>query len=278
MAEWTRDTPWRQGHLLPDEAIKTIGLTHPESPNDTVVIVATHDCDLAQDSDKEPNVEVIIGRRILKLEGHFTHAKTSRTLHIEFESNKSFLTEFAIVEKYSIHKNTLVAFKPKKSLRLSPPNLAIFQLWLASRYRRSAFPDEFEQRLKETKLSEKITKAVKPHGKMITAVFFDVDEGQEIARTGPNDIYVLDIFLLHAIEPDFYDAETAANKAKDAIIQAFTKKLFDSQSHKWQKIELRDIEIISESGMTYHQSKFLKKWRLDHISLSADPQQPVLAE
>lgn len=278
MAEWTRNTPWRQGHLLPDEAIKTIGLPHPESPNDTVVIVATHDCDLAQDSDKEPNVEVIIGRRILKLDGNFTHAKTSRTLHIEFESKIPFLTEFAIVEKCSIRKDALVAFNPKKRLRLSPPNLAIFQLWLASRYRRSAFPDEFEQRLIETKLSEKITKAVRPHGKMITAVFFDVDEGQEVARTGPNDIYVLDIFLLHAIEPDFFAAESAAKNAKTAIKQAFTKKLFDSQSHKWQKIELRYIEVVSESGMTYHQSKFLKKWRLDHISLSADPQQPVLAE
>lgn len=278
MTEWTRNTPWRQGHLLSGEAIKTIGLTHPESPNDTLVIVATHDCDLAQDSNKEPNVEVIIGRRISKLDGNFTHAKTSRTLHIEFESSKPFLTEFAIVEKHSIHKNVLVAFKPKKNLRLSPPNLAVFQLWLASRYRRSAFPDEFEQRLIETKLSEKITKAVRPHGKMITAVFFDVDEGQEVARTGPNDIYVLDIFLLHAIEPDFFEAETAASKAKTAIKQAFTKKLFDSQSHKWQKIELRDIEVISESGMTYHQSKFLKKWRLDHISLGADPQQPVLIE
>jgi hypothetical protein len=29
---------------------------------------------------------------------------------------------------------------------------------------------------------------------------------------------------------------------------------------------------------TYHQFKQLKRWRLEHLSLAADPPQPVLAE
>lgn len=30
-ATWTRDTPWRQGHLLTAEAIEALGLSHPET-------------------------------------------------------------------------------------------------------------------------------------------------------------------------------------------------------------------------------------------------------
>lgn len=278
MADWSRNTPWRQGHLLPDEALSTIGLSHQKDQSDIVVIVATHDCDLAQLPDKEPHVEVIIGRRILKLDGNFTHAKAPRTLHLEFKGSEPFFAEFVIVEKQSISKKSLAAFKPKKNAKLSPEGVVTFQLWLASRYRRSAFPDEFENRLKNAKLQEKITKALKIHGELVTAIFFELDEGKEIARTGPGDPYLLDIYLLHTTQPDFFAAEKAANKAKEIIETAFRDKLFDSESCSWKEIELRYLEVISEEAMTFYQSQYLKKWRLDHISLSANPQHPVVKE
>jgi len=278
MPEWTRNTPWRQGHLLSDEAVTAIGLINTEYPGDTVVIVATHSCDLTQLPDKEPRIEVVVGRRIQELDGNYTHAKSPRTLHIGFEGDEPLLAEFVITEKHFIPKKLLEDFEPAIISRLSPAGLETFQLWLASRYRRSAFPDEFERRLTETKLSDKIAKAVRQHGEMITAVFFDVDDGQEIARTGPNDIYVLDIYLLHVTVPDFNAAEIAAKRAKKAIEHAFKAKLHNTQTGNWQNIELRYVEVISENAMTYLQSKLLKKWRLDYINLGAEPQQPVLAE
>ncbi|MBI5142029.1 MAG: hypothetical protein HZA20_07540 [Nitrospirae bacterium] len=278
MPEWTRDTPWRQGHLLASESVAALGLIHPTHPGDTVVIVATHHCDLTQLPDREPHVEVIVGYRIQKLNGLNTHAKSPRTLHLEFEGNKPLLAEFVSAEKRSILKESLIDFTPDNDSRLSPSELVTFQLWLASRYRRSAFPNEFERRLSAAKLSDKIAKAVKPHGKMITAVFFDVDEGQEICHEGLDDVYVLDVTLLHTTEPDFYAAEAAANQAQAEIEQAFRARLFNAETGNWQGIELRYVDVISEEAMSYRQSKALKKWRLDHISLGADPQQPVLAE
>ena len=151
-------------------------------------------------------------------------------------------------------------------------------MWLASRYRCSAFADEFERRLtKEAKLADKIAKAVKPHGELIAGVFFDVDEGNEVIRNGPDDTYMLDITILHKADPDFEAAEGAAQAAAKAIELAFREKLFDP-SKKWQHIELRSCEPVSESVLTYQMFKQLKKWRLEHISLAADPQQPPLAE
>ena len=278
MPEWTRNTLWRQGHLLTVEAVTANDLIHPEFPEDTVVIVATHNCDIVQSPEKEPQVEVVVGRRILAPDGNYTHAKSSRTLHITFAGDEPLLAEFVITEKHSILKEQLGAFEPEAKHQLPPSSLVTFQSWLASRYRRSAFPDEFERRFNASGLDDKIAKAVRPHGEMITAVFFDVDEGQEIARTGPGDVYVLDIYLLHVTSPDFNAAEASANQAKADIENGFRSKLLDGQSGNWKSIELRYVEVISEEALTYLQSKLLKKWRLDHISLGADPQQPVLAE
>jgi len=196
MAEWSRATPWRQGHLLGAEAVEALALLHPTAPERTVVIVVSHDCDLAQAPAGEPMVELVVGQFIDKLDGNFTHAKVPRRLHIGFEGEAPCLAEFEATAKVSIPKERLADFTPREETHLSPDNASIFQMWLASRYRRSAFPDEFERRLKDEKLAEKIAKVLKPHGELISGIFFDVDEGREESRDGPEDTYTLDIYLL----------------------------------------------------------------------------------
>lgn len=279
MAEWNRDTPWRQGHLLGKDAIEALGLHHAAALDQTLVIVASHDCDLAQAPEWEPVVEVVIGRLVAERDGNCTHAKSARKLHVEFGGTAVLWTEFEATTKVCITKLALNEFIPCPDAQLSSENRAIFQLWLASRYRRSAFPDEFERRLsaKEFKLHERIAKAVKPHGELIVGVFFDVDEGTEVTRDGPDDTYILDITILHSADPDFEAAEKGAETAAKAIEKAFKDKLFDP-SKTWQYIELRSCDSVSESVLTYQQFKQLKRWRLEHISLAADPQQPVLSE
>jgi hypothetical protein len=278
VAEWNRDTPWRQGQLLSSDAVATLGLRHPVESEQTLVIVASHDCDLTQHPDGEPVVEVVVGRLLADKDGTYAHAKSSRKLHVEFTGTSACWCEFEATAKVTVDKWLLNEFKPRTDATLSPENQATFQMWLASRYRRSAFPDEFERRLtRETKLHDRITKAVKPHGELISGIFFDVDRGIEVTRAGPDDTYALDITILHRAEPDFDAAVKAADVAAKAIEQAFKDKLF-APTKTWQHIELRSCEPLSESVLTYEVFKQLKRWRLDHISLAADPQQPVSAE
>ena len=61
MTEWQRDNPWRQGFILNGDSVKALDLVHPKSLDDTVVVVISHDCDLAQLPDTEPYCEVIAG-------------------------------------------------------------------------------------------------------------------------------------------------------------------------------------------------------------------------
>jgi len=279
MVHWTRETPWRQGLLLTDEAIGALGLAHPAFPKCTVAIVASHDCDLVQVVDKEPKVEVVVGRRIDRSDGNYTHAKNSRTLHIDIEGHEPIVAEFVATDKQSLQKSLLVDFVPAAGRRLSPASKATIQRWLASRYSRAGFPDEFQRRLVvETKLADRIAKAVKPHGKLITAVLFDVDDGEDQSRAGPDDVYILDITLLHSVEPDQNAAELAADTAVQFIREAFEKKLLDATSGRWQQIELRYCDVMSEEALSYRQFTLMRRWRFDYISLAAEPQQTMAAE
>lgn len=278
MVEWNRDTQWRQGLLLTREACEAFNLVHPAGHEHTVVVVATHDCDLTQDSSKEPKVEVLVGCKIDTLDGICTNAKDSRKLHIEFSGEVSLLVEFDASRKFGISKEMLFKFSPLEDIRLTPERFDVYQHWLASRYRRSAFPDEFERRLKrETRLAEKITKALTPHGENIMGIFFDVDEGKDLKKEGADDTYTLDVYILHSSEPDFAAAKSAAQKAADAITDAFKKKLY-TPTQTWRFIELRDCIVLSESTLTYQHFKQLKRWRLEHISFASDPHQPMITE
>lgn len=278
MVQWNRDTPWRQGHLLDSNATIALGLSHTEAPEHTLVIIASHDCDLAQTPNLEPMIEVVVGRLVTDKDGNLTHAKNARKLHIEFTGTTAFWAEFEATAKIYIDKLKLNELTPRADAQLSPENRATLQMWLASRYRRSAFPDEFERRLtKEAKLAEKITKAVKPHGGLIAGIFFDVDEGADLTREGPDDTYTLDITILHSADLDFDAAEKAAETAARDIEKAFRDKLY-VPTKTWQHIELRSCEPVSESVLTYQQFRQLKRWRLEHISLASEPQQAVLAE
>jgi hypothetical protein len=83
MTAWDRDTPWRQGHILPDDAVKALQLP-ADTVTDSVAIVVSHDCDLAQDPTVEPVVEIIVGHWIPTADGNFTYAKNARRLHLTF--------------------------------------------------------------------------------------------------------------------------------------------------------------------------------------------------
>ena len=275
MTEWQRnDSLWRQGHLLDDVTIAELGLKHQTEPEKTVVLVISQDCDLTSEPRKEPKVEVVVGHLIGKKRSANAHAKNARNLHIDIECNGGhFFAEFVATDKNSVDKVRLCQFKPREDARLDPDNLNTLQLWLASRYRRSAFPDQFEARLGK-KLREAIANIADSFGDHISGVFFDVDDGRELHRDGPDDTYTLDITILYMTAPDTLAAERDAKKMVAELKTIFTNEFF-VPLNKWQQIELRFCEPVSEAALTYEMFRQLKKWNLDHLSLAEEPQQPI---
>jgi hypothetical protein len=274
---WDRKTPWRQGNLIATDDCIKLKLCSEVECEKILVIVASHDCDLTQSPDNEPNVEIIIGKITSVVDGNFSHAKNPRRLQLGFGGVVRQIGDFEAIRKTTVSKAALAECKPREDLALSPENINTFQLWLASRYRRSAFPNEFEDRLRIDKLAEKIARAVQPHGEDISGVFFDVDGGREVVRLEPDDTYLLGIVILHPAEPNFEKSLKAAEEVKQKIVTAFKSVLY-TPFKKWQHIELSYCDVFSEEVLTYKQLKELKRWRLDHMSLVASPQQATVPE
>ena len=275
--EQNRDTPWRQGSILDQQSANKLGLTSADDEDKLLAVVVTHDCDIASDATREPLVEVIVAKRINKL-GADANAKTARRLHIEYEAaNGVAALELNANCKLQIPKEELLAINPRPGWALSPENLVTLQKWLASRYHRAAFADEFQNRMKAKpgRLDKKLVSALNEPGKHILAVFFNVDDGVENQRVGSADVYQLHISLLYDSTQDEPTAFDAASKAVQTIEEAFVNGFCDDGGN-WKNIQLLSCIPVSDSAMTIADSRLLKQWPLDHMSLDADPQQPTL--
>ncbi len=279
MAEWSRNNAWRQGHVIPQDLARKLELVGPEDVDTRLAVVITHDCDIAQSAGAEPDLEIIVGQVVAQLDGNCTHAKSARKLHLPFktESGEVFV-ELIANAKESLPKSHFIEMAPNPDLKLTPDRRNILQHWLALRYRRAAFPDAFDQRFdRQTKLKGKLSAILKPLGEHITAVFFDIDDGEEVARQRPEDTYKLDIYLLYNTGDDPAKAEAAVDATRKKIVAACREKLF-AEGKGWQYIELRECTPISDETLTYRQSRLFKRWNVDYMSLREDPQQDLLKE
>ena len=179
MGEWDRRTPWRQGHVLTADTVAALRLVPEANPVSLVVVVVSHDCDLAQDPSSEPMVEVIVGRRVATANGNFTHGKNPRRLHVPaVDADAAICIELMATARRSIPKQDLAGHLPSATVLVDPAGRNTLQYWLAARYRRSAFPDAFDSYLMETGVARRMAKILEPLGSHIVAVFFDVDEGR----------------------------------------------------------------------------------------------------
>jgi hypothetical protein len=185
MPAWERDTPWRQGHVVPDDALESLDLLSTDSLSEMAAIVVSHDCDLAQSPGVEPAVEIIVGHWVTAVDGNFSFGKNARRLHLSFSGGSEVRAANLIASrKIPIEKTQLAGYTPVETVQLSALELTILQRWLAARYRRSAFPDEFDKRLEETGLRDRLGKILKIFGTLISAIYFDVDQGDEVIRSG----------------------------------------------------------------------------------------------
>lgn len=281
MAHWDRaTTPWRQGQLLTTDTVRSFGLNQSVAPEEVAAVVISHDCDIAQSPEVEPTVEIIIGRYIERPDGNLTHGKNPRRLHIKCEGEERRWIELTANRRSLLLKESddpkvpaLVSHVPAERHLLEGLARTTLQVWLAARYRRSAFADEFDKRLKDTGVAERLVKLLSEFGEDTHAIFFDIDEGTEVHRKGADDPYELHITLLYDTKGDPQRAQAQASKLADGIRAIFENRCRKKQSNviAWTWIELTGVEVVADTALSFAESELLTKWNVDHISLRPDP-------
>lgn len=261
--QWTRDTNWRQGHVLPPDAAARFGLTNAADPGSTCVVVITHDCDLANDDlDAEPCVEVIVGRTVAAASGNFAWGKAPRTLHYPVRRGGASATiELVATGKHALRKCDLAPFEPDPHFNLDGPTLAVLRSWLCARYHRAAFADAFVTRMRDTKADAKLAKALEAHGTNVSFTYFDVDKGECVERA-EGDPYTLSVVLAFNPGDDPEAAADAADAAAEAVETALRGRLPEGGT----SIRLEACFAISEDDISVSRARVLNHWRLEYMT------------
>ena len=199
---------------------------------------------------------------------------TDHHLLCEFDASK----RIRVLKEHDDPAKAFASYEPARLVLMNAQERSIFQRWLAARYRRSSFPDEFDRRLRITKVAERLAQAFKDSGNHIPAVFFDVDQGMEISREGSRDLYELSILVLYKTDDDPETAEAAARATAKSIEELFLRRCRTGEDQTWEWIELVEIDVISDEALTYGQSLNLTRWQADYVSLRSDPEQPIFDE
>lgn len=281
MTSSDRQFTWRQGDVLPDDTAVSLGIYPAEESGASFAIVVSHDCDLTATIDKEPIAEIILAKRIETM-GADSFGKTARRLHIEYQTATSpLILEISATTKTAVNKTNLFASTPCKDINLDGRGIGILQRWLAARYHRAAFPEAFEDRLRtatlpgKRPLPKKMESILTDGGAHIRALLFDLDEGKDIERASPDDLYHLGIVVLYDSLQDEPTAASAATKAAEEL-EALFEQAFHATPSDWKNICLDYCDPMSDSAMTVAQREVFKQWRLEHMSLQDDPPQAML--
>ena len=271
---WTRETAWRQGHVLRTDTAAALGLSHPTDTAATCVVVIGHDCDIANDNlDVEPDIEAIVGH-ITTLDNACRWGRSPRKLHLVMSRmSRLVAVELVATDKKRLPKTELVSHAHDPDFVLEPAELNVLRSWLAVRYRRAAFANEFENTMTRLKLHTKLEQTLKQYGDVVSSVFFSVDGGKEINHADGSP-YDLRITLAFVPGQDPQTADERATAASAEVEGFFAEKCFDPKQETWTGIRLGGCVSISEDDLTMSQARKLMEWRLEYMSLRTDPAQP----
>lgn len=148
----------------------------------------------------------------------------------------------------------------------------VLKQWLAARYGRPAFPNAFEQRLrnslnKKNTVERQIGKILEPEAKYLVGLFFDLGD-QRSAEAHADEPYMLSISVV-------YDATEGGRQARESAekIAYQLRNLFEQTYGKPDvatAIALDACEAVADTSITLADLRRVDQWRLEYVSLSDD--------
>ena len=264
-----RDTEWRQGYLLSEGHAGRLDLTSAEG---TRIVVATHDCDLA--NDHEPEIELLVGNVLDKPEGMLENARNPRRLHLTYTTSDGLTyVEVNHAGRCSVSRARFEAAADAVSqCGLDPDQKRSLKQWLAARYGRPAFPNAFETRLRKQhgkdQVEKLIGKVAKPEAKFLVGIFFDLGEDRTAELDG-NVPYFLSISVVYDATEGGPAAREAAERTAQALTELFKSAFGDVDAP--EAVILEKCSAVADTFMTLADLRKVDQWRLEYVSLAESP-------
>ena len=252
---WGRDTPWHQGAVVERKVINC------EANNDATHFMAiSHSCDVASDQAKEPHVLFLACQLVPNADPALSYGKNPRLIHLDILDKESRVvfsldhTHVVIVSKQLLLDTNV---EPDARYSLAPNSLSILQDWLASRYRRHAFPDNLDQKLERVK--EALIKTGKRATNSIVGYWLDYDPRDEPDYQGP---YELQFYIV-------YDANIEGGLASATQLVAAIENIC-SRDDITGMITLVDCVAVASADFSYETATNTISFRWDYLSHRAD--------
>jgi len=263
---------WRQGHVLTNDDAHSLNLV-VSTQSDKRVVIISHDCDLA--NQQESKTEVIIGTIIEKVDPMYARARHPRFLHLTFLTSTGEKTYIQIqhADRREIDSAAFSKINaPDEDFILSTDEKRGLKQWLAARYGRPAFPNAFENRLrnkiKKKTIEQHIAKILVPASEHLIGVFFDLDE-QRDCELAENEAYILKISIAYdAIEGGIF-ARQAAEKTAEALTKLFHEAY--GTPDETNEIALEACNAVADTKITLADLRKVDQWRVEYISLRENP-------
>lgn len=267
-----RDTTWRQGCLLTQEAAHKLGVLALPQDMEHVVIVISHDCDLPNTG--EASVELIVATKEPEQNAMFAKARHPRRLHLMLNSVEQgdLCIELRHERKTQVCKQQFADIAKQQPYTLSPDEKRALKQWLAARYGRPAFPNAFESRLnkkiRKKSLEQAVAKILEPASVHLVAVFFDLGEDRTEELTD-GEAYALSISVVYDSTEGGAVAREAAESVASNLQDLFTE-VYGEPSDATE-IALESCQAVADTFMTLADLRRVDQWRVEYISLREEP-------
>lgn len=257
---------WYQGAIIScaDGDQEVLGL--PAGECDAYVIVS-HSCDiLAFKYKTEPRVEFIGGNYSRKANKSFVHRRHPRKLLLNVQNNELGFITLDINIRHFVNRTFLTDIQASEAT-LSSESITELQMWMAARYRRSAFPDAFNDRIRSAiEIIQGRLEAEGDHG--VRGLYIQLDTYEEL-----NNYQEYSVSLLGTAEDDLGDV--TGEKWGDA--EEFVEFIANELKKCKGVIVIGPVELVDEENLTLARLKRLRLLTFDYISHRDDKEVPELA-
>lgn len=242
-----KDNGWRQGSFLPSSVALPLAAEHGcEDASHAVVI--SQDCDVTHpDLQAEPFVEILFLRTVGSVNPGLTDGKSSRFLHLEAMTESSPLGVSALAwDKARIGRGLLADVLPDLGISIPSGTLKGMIRWIADRYTRTGFPDEFVKRTKN--IEKPLIKLMKNEGSAFGGILVALNSFDELSAS---EEYLMDCVCV--VHPETWENLAARKKAITAG-DTFEALIKDCHGIQLDRFEVNSSDEIPLSYLDQYRS------------------------